>query len=74
MTNHSPRGAEARRDNRRAMQLSLAAGVLMLVGKVTAYALTGSAAILSDALESVIHVLAVALDRLRHRKGLGAGR
>lgn len=32
----------------------------MLAGKVTAYALTGSVAILSDAAESVIHVLAVA--------------
>jgi len=42
------------------MRLSLAVGVLMLVGKVSAYLLTGSAAILSDALESVIHVLAVA--------------
>jgi len=34
--------------------LSLAVGVLMLVGKVAAYVLTGSAAILSDAAESVI--------------------
>jgi cation diffusion facilitator family transporter len=47
-------------DNRRAMRLSLAVGVLMLVGKVSAYAITGSAAILSDAAESVIHVAAVA--------------
>lgn len=54
------RGDQARRDSRRAMQLSLAVGVVMLVGKVSAYLLTGSAAILSDALESVIHVLAVA--------------
>jgi cation diffusion facilitator family transporter len=42
------------------MQLSLAVGMAMLVGKVSAYLLTGSAAILSDALESIIHVLAVA--------------
>lgn len=42
-----------------AMNLSLAVGMLMLVGKVTAWALTGSAAILSDAAESVIHVIAV---------------
>ncbi len=48
------------REMRQAMRLSLAAGVLMLAGKVTAYALTGSAAILSDAAESVIHVAAVA--------------
>jgi cation diffusion facilitator family transporter len=54
------RGLQARQDNQRAMRLSLAVGVLMLVGKVSAYVLTGSAAILSDALESVIHVLAVA--------------
>jgi cation diffusion facilitator family transporter len=54
------RGAQARHENQYAMRLSLAVGVLMLVGKVSAYLLTGSAAILSDALESVIHVLAVA--------------
>jgi len=59
MTSRAVRGEQARHDNRHAMQLSLAAGVLMLVGKVSAYVLTGSAAILSDALESVIHVLAV---------------
>jgi cation diffusion facilitator family transporter len=56
----SVRGAQARHDNQFAMRLSLAVGVLMLVGKVSAYLLTGSAAILFDALESVIHVLAVA--------------
>ena len=32
----------------------------MLVGKMAAYFMTGSAAILSDAAESVIHVVAVA--------------
>jgi cation diffusion facilitator family transporter len=42
------------------MRWSLAVGVLMLVGKVGAYLITGSAAILSDAAESVIHVVAVA--------------
>lgn len=47
-------------DRRLAMRLSLAVGVAMLVGKVTAYGLTGSAAILSDAAESVIHLGAVA--------------
>jgi cation diffusion facilitator family transporter len=41
------------------MQLSLVVGVLMLIGKVGAYLVTGSAAILSDAAESVIHVAAV---------------
>ena len=43
-----------------AMRISLAFGVLMLVGKMAAYLMTGSAAILSDAAESVIHVVAVA--------------
>lgn len=43
-----------------AMKLSLFCGLLMLGGKWIAYALTGSAAILSDALESVVHVAAVA--------------
>jgi cation diffusion facilitator family transporter len=42
------------------MQASLTTGILMLAGKSYAYFLTGSAAILSDALESVIHVAAVA--------------
>lgn len=41
------------------MRLSLAVGVLMLVGKTYAYFITNSSAILSDAAESVIHVLAV---------------
>ncbi|HSP91569.1 MAG TPA: cation diffusion facilitator family transporter, partial [Vicinamibacterales bacterium] len=59
MTHATQRGAQARHDNQFAMRLSLAVGVLMLLGKVSAYLLTGSAAILSDALESVIHVLAV---------------
>lgn len=45
---------------RLAMRLSLATGVLMLVGKLGAWFITGSSAILSDALESVIHVIAVA--------------
>jgi cation diffusion facilitator family transporter len=41
------------------MRLSLAVGVLMLVGKTGAYWLTGSSAILSDAAESVVHLVAV---------------
>lgn len=45
---------------RRVMLLSLAVGLLMLGGKTTAYMLTGSAAVLSDAAESVVHVVAVA--------------
>ena len=42
------------------MSLSLGFGLLMLIGKVTAWWITGSAAILSDALESIVHVIAVA--------------
>ncbi len=49
------------RSMRFAMRISLAFGLLMLVGKTTAYFITGSAAILSDAAESVIHVVAVAI-------------
>ena len=47
------------RDARFAMRLSLAVGVLMLLGKTTAYYLTGSAAVLSDCAESIVHVIAV---------------
>ena len=43
-----------------AMRLSLLVGVVMLAGKVTAYFVTGSTAILADAAESVVHVIAVA--------------
>ncbi|MCP5117091.1 MAG: cation diffusion facilitator family transporter [bacterium] len=42
------------------MRLSLAIGILMLISKTAAFWLTGSAAILSDAAESVVHVVAVA--------------
>ena len=42
-----------------AVRLSLIIGVAMLVGKVTAYLLTWSTAIFSDAAESVVHVVAV---------------
>lgn len=44
----------------RAMATSLAVSVLMLIGKFTAYLLTGSAAIFSDAAESLVHILAIA--------------
>lgn len=43
---------------RLAMKASLAVAVLMLVGKFTAFLITGSTAILSDAAESVIHIFA----------------
>jgi cation diffusion facilitator family transporter len=42
-----------------AMRLSLAVGVFMLASKIAAYWMTGSAAILSDAAESVVHIVAV---------------
>lgn len=42
-----------------AMNLSLGIGLLMFLMKMGAYYLTGSAAILSDAAESVVHVAAV---------------
>ncbi len=44
---------------RSAMRLSLIVGLLMFLGKSFAWWITGSAAILSDALESVVHVAAV---------------
>jgi cation diffusion facilitator family transporter len=40
------------------MGISLAVSVVMLVGKLTAYFLTGSSAILADASESVVHLVA----------------
>lgn len=42
------------------MRMSLGIGILMLIGKSVAYYMTGSAAILSDFAESVVHVIAVA--------------
>src|SRR5512132_2051224 len=42
------------------MRVSLAVGFLMLAAKTGAWLLTGSAAIFSDAAESVVHVVAVA--------------
>jgi cation diffusion facilitator family transporter len=44
---------------RRSMSISLGVGISMLLMKSYAYAITGSAAILSDAAESIVHVLAV---------------
>jgi cation diffusion facilitator family transporter len=46
---------------KRAMAASLGVAVLMLVGKLAAFRLTGSSAILSDALESVIHLVATGI-------------
>jgi cation diffusion facilitator family transporter len=47
-------------EQRRVMNLSLAVAVVLLGGKVTAAAVTGSSAVYSDAAESVVHLLAVA--------------
>ena len=56
----SPNTEDQIRDARFAMRISLIVGVLMLGAKVSAYLLTGSSAIFSDAAESVVHVVAVA--------------
>ncbi len=48
------------KQKRFAMNLSLWIGFSMLLIKSSAYAMTGSSAILSDAAESVVHVVAVA--------------
>lgn len=64
--NQAIEGIRPERDQRElreaqfAMRLSLLFGVAMLLGKTTAYFITHSAAIFSDAAESVIHVIAVA--------------
>ena len=47
------------RQLRGAMGLSFGVGILMVFGKWYAYLITGSAAIMSDAAESVVHVVAV---------------
>jgi cation diffusion facilitator family transporter len=43
---------------KKAATISLLIGFLMFFGKIGAYFLTGSAAVLSDALESVVHIIA----------------
>ena len=53
--------AEDQRAQRWAIRASLAIAVVMLVGKLWAYAITGSTAIFSDALESVVHLGATAM-------------
>jgi len=57
------------RDAHFAMRLSLMFGLLMVVGKVTAYFMTHSAAILSDAAESIVHVVAVGFAAFSLRLG-----
>lgn len=53
------KSAESSRLQIRAIRISMAVGVAMVVLKFGAFGLTGSTAILSDALETVVHVLAV---------------
>jgi cation diffusion facilitator family transporter len=43
---------------KKAALISLSIGFLMFIGKMSAYLMTHSAAILSDALESVVHIIA----------------
>jgi len=58
-------------DQKRMMNLSLGAAVVLLGAKVTAAVITGSSAVYSDAAESVVHLLAVAFAawalRLAHK-------
>lgn len=56
---HGPQQDADRRVQLFAMSLSLLVGLAMFAIKVGAYALTGSAVILGDAAESVVHVAAV---------------
>lgn len=46
---------------RKAAYISLIIGFLMFGGKITAYLITGSAAIFSDALESIVHIFATGM-------------
>ncbi|MFW5845266.1 MAG: cation diffusion facilitator family transporter [Planctomycetota bacterium] len=55
------RRAQAVAIRRRAAGLSLAVGVVVLLIKAAAYLLTGSSAIFSDFLESIVHVFATTL-------------
>ena len=55
----SRRDEQEGRDARFAMRLSLIVGLAMLIVKTTVYFMTHSAAIFSDAAESVVHVIAV---------------
>ena len=55
----SPRLSSEMKNQKLSISLSLAVGFLMLAGKWYAYLRTGSAAIFSDAAESVVHIIAV---------------
>src|SRR5438093_5543588 len=47
------------RIKKKAVLISFSVGILMFFGKLGAYLLTNSAAILSDAIESIVHIIAV---------------
>jgi len=49
------------KQRKKAISIALFVGTLMLIAKVGAYFLTSSAAILSDALESVVHIFATSI-------------
>lgn len=51
--------AEPKPRSQTAMGVSLGAGILQLVIKITAFVITGSAAVFADAAESAVHLLAV---------------
>lgn len=57
--NAVPARTEDQQDLRKAINLSLGIGFLMLVIKFGAYLLTGSAAIFADAVETIVHIVAV---------------
>jgi cation diffusion facilitator family transporter len=58
-TDYPPDAPHPLENSRRlAAVVSVAVGCLMLLGKWVAYGLTGSSAILSDALESIVHIVA----------------
>lgn len=48
-------------EKKRAAYLSLAIGILMFFLKVFAFIITGSSAILSDAIESIVHIFATSI-------------
>ena len=56
---HADSGVASFSEQKRIMNLSLAAAVVLLIAKLVAAAKTGSSAIYSDAAESVVHLLAV---------------
>ncbi len=60
MNDSAQSGENQLRDASFAMRVSLVVGFFMLAGKVSAWWITASSAIFSDAAESVVHVVAVA--------------